>query len=505
MHTKLNQQLRCFLLLPLVCLAIVLPTELWSNKHFGNLDVITTLAQTGLQNLRTLFSGRNITDEILVFVENILRFHSPASLRSGSQSFTPDLSSLAITDIRPLFIFNTTMNVNLTGLTPRSAAELISSSAPFSLPRAELSDYFIALPPSKIRQEQVKASGIHFHRHFQYGDSEDGGNSTDHNNRASVVGFIFADQDGSNNSADYKSVYDTLAKYWVGEIGAPNFLRSTFCSVGPTSSSQGYCVSIKNDSQVTLSLATGQSISIFKRDIGTVDEAELDVEDAALEPTEAKEIQSHEDEDEANYRPIVFESQVIRQIHDKFRNLGQQVATNAEHANESPKDFLKAVDMKVDAKIDALGDSINRAGQRIAQVPGQMADYVNDYIDETIERVADSRWPKEDDDEYDTYSYAFQRLDTIDSGDESDGDPNYRKRELALDFDEGKARKFDRTIVVPLSLVQAAKPSPRSKSYTQVLESMGSRLSPRKEAACVPVTWYNVFHHGIFGTTNFCG
>ncbi|KAF8001001.1 hypothetical protein HF325_004790 [Metschnikowia pulcherrima] len=98
--------------------------------------------------------------------------------------------------------------------------------------------------------------------------------------------------------------------------------------------------------------------------------------------------------------------------------------------------------------------------------------------------------------DYSTMVNSFARLD--------DNEPH---ADDASDTDvfELKHRIFDDDeIVEPFSVLLDE--SPRSKDYRQVVYDAvldDPRLAKREED-CVPVTWYNVFHHSVFGKHKFC-
>ncbi|KAM9894946.1 hypothetical protein OXX79_008390 [Metschnikowia pulcherrima] len=103
--------------------------------------------------------------------------------------------------------------------------------------------------------------------------------------------------------------------------------------------------------------------------------------------------------------------------------------------------------------------------------------------------------------DYSTMVNSFARLDENEphADDASDTDEFEQ-----TDF-ESKHRIFDDDeIVEPFSVL--LNESPRSKDYRQVVyDAMPDdpRLAKREED-CVPVTWYNVFHHSVFGKHKFC-
>ncbi|GEQ67447.1 hypothetical protein JCM33374_g1112 [Metschnikowia sp. JCM 33374] len=78
--------------------------------------------------------------------------------------------------------------------------------------------------------------------------------------------------------------------------------------------------------------------------------------------------------------------------------------------------------------------------------------------------------------------------------------------ETDSDLHQSKHRIFDNDeIVLPLSL-SVQESTARSKDYRQVVYDVfpvKNRLAKRDED-CVPVTWYNVFHHSVFGKHKFC-
>ena len=98
--------------------------------------------------------------------------------------------------------------------------------------------------------------------------------------------------------------------------------------------------------------------------------------------------------------------------------------------------------------------------------------------------------------DYSTMVNSFARLDENEphADDASDTD-EFELKHRIFDNDE---------IVEPFSVLLDE--SPRSKDYRQVVYDAvpdDPRLAKREED-CVPVTWYNVFHHSVFGKHKFC-
>lgn len=440
-------------------------------ESFPMLAKVKDLVQTQLHT----DNPRNVTDEILVFLKTFLGFDPTAKDRLKPGLKLATLAASAV--VKPLFIFSTAKKLDLGKLTQKMAVDLISRSAPFALPAARLADYFIAVAGNSSR-----ADSHHIHRSLSFGKGF-------HDQDMSVVGFIFSDHLandsfvlGTNHAA--AEAYDVLAKYWVDQIGLPNFLLSSFCTISTTDADDGYCISIKEGKEVVLSPATASLLPISKR-AETMDEQDSD------DQVDEDNVNDNDEGDSEEIEPIIFESQVIRQFHRKLFDLAMLINDNYEHANENPLEFVENLDIKIDDSINNMKEGLSEAKDRMMLIPEKVTNVVNNYIDQSIERLADSRFSVDPEEEYGSYGYAFQRLDS-----DSDSDDDYLTKR-----GNEKLRKFEDEIVVPLTFVHATQVYPRPKSYKQMAVQL---LVKREDVDCVPVTWYNVFHHSIFGTAHFC-
>lgn len=108
----------------------------------------------------------------------------------------------------------------------------------------------------------------------------------------------------------------------------------------------------------------------------------------------------------------------------------------------------------------------------------------------------------------------------VDSDDDDDNDGLYSESSYINEhYEWGNLKREleteDGMMNLPLSLVRAYEPevqSPRNALYAQVQQALvlNNMEAPKKysifstEETCEPVTWFNIFHHAIFGKAKFC-
>lgn len=76
---------------------------------------------------------------------------------------------------------------------------------------------------------------------------------------------------------------------------------------------------------------------------------------------------------------------------------------------------------------------------------------------------------------------------------------------------------FERSnnLFIPLRILQDGEGNPRHQKFSQVIfnskpysyltsKNWDKRNEENDNKSCIPITWYNIFHHSIFGDTNFC-
>lgn len=89
-----------------------------------------------------------------------------------------------------------------------------------------------------------------------------------------------------------------------------------------------------------------------------------------------------------------------------------------------------------------------------------------------------------------------------------------KKRSEIFDEDTWDKEDVERGLELPLSLINLKKPGryARTNEYSQIIFDYGTETIPslvkraeeENSEECTPITWYNIFHHSIFGKTKFC-
>lgn len=344
-----------------------------------------------------------------------------------------------------------------------SLPEIIASNLPFTLPAyMNLVNYYLVLPKSYIR-EHTNGNVINLKSPFSQAIAS--AKLVDLPLSSPMIGekpiLIFKFSDSTLESFKklktpivnfkqflrYKttvlsSFFDSLAKNWISDIDYNSLLSSSFCTSSTTSN---YCLKIANNS-----VTVYPEQHLLKRD--------------------------------------EIESQAIRQIHDKLSNYADKFNDVSYEAATEPKQLIETVDERLDEKRYRLYDNIDEKKDRIVDKKDSLVEKTAGVVDMVKNKLGFINNLKSDD--YDT------------------GESSYNVKEDSLMKRDG--------VVIPLSLILGEEPSsPRNPHFSQVLyedsqEEDGflnlnkrfSIFSPDKDCECI--SWYNVFHHSIFGNPRFC-
>lgn len=371
------------------------------------------------------------------------------------------LTNSVLAKVKPLFLYVTSDDLDLHTLNTQTALNLLRTSPPFSTnsifkslqvaPILSLDQYFLDLLfsvtlPSTLRSFLATIDRRFLNR-FQLLERP-------------VAAFVMEVSSKTSEKSEKKSsqILDTFASFWNSASSLPQLLHSTFCTYNPNST-QGYCMLMEGHNKIHLSTLSGLS----KRD-GIEDHAALDV----------------------------FNSQVLRQVQNKLESVAHKVSSSAEYLADDPQAYLDDLDERVDNRIKEVERKVLRKTQKLTAIPGK----IDVAVDNQVRKLAESRLViHEDDDVEDILPwYHLERND----GDEGNDITIYETRDRPLHF----SKREQADITIPLSLLLVGKNTPRHKLFQNVVKQ-STDLSLKKRD-CVPVTWYNVFHHSVFGNYEFC-
>lgn len=452
------------------CFALILPSNIFSRLSKKGLLSAKLSLKDELQGLwPNAFQSQKLQNDLLLYPKQLLTSDTLPVLGLGKSLNLSELLSLADTSaraprkVKPVFVFNTTKEYDFSSMKEDELIKLLSQNAPFSLPDVLLVDYFLGVPqksastkspPLNLTSEYfqgilgVASSQLPVFKELQ----------TD----LPILTLLFKETnpliEKSSTSGlpqTPKEFFDCLAQSFFNNVGLLDFLQSVFCTINPSSAETGYCLTLLNSDNMLIFPATGKKL-------------------AKLEDNE------HEPENEAeDTLLVVFESQVLQQAHDKLANASERLGINGTLFADEPRSLFKEIDLKIDDR----------------------PVIIHDLIDE-IELI-DSRFDDHSDDEDTSYGNAFQRLDSNRFYSEPEYAPE--KRSLRVEEnDKGRSPSAFRKLL-PVSLFKEKHLSslPRLSAYQQVVYNFGM-LNLKRRDDCVPITWYNIFHHSIFGTVNFC-
>lgn len=466
-------------------------------------------------------------DELIILSRNFLTSELYEQLGLSLESIRLKLpvgeSVLFPKDSRNLFLFNTSESL-------KTANGNIRSSPPFQLPSVtNLIDFYLVVPKQLLtdstlddyKQHFVKASisDIPIFKHFS--------------EFKPLMVFMFDSENTSSHSlntvfnlknylllSSYSTFFDNFAANWIKSAGYENLVSSLFCSTNDKQTRDSYCVEIKDATSLHWFPFYGRAKKPKNNIVNKRALTELDVA-PSLNNTLAKALHS------ANESNIKLEAQVLRQIHDKL-NVGaikfNDVTYELAH---DPKPLVERVDERVDSKINRVENKLKSYPHRLSNKKHEALELLDEKEEVLKEKVAEAKHKllKLEG----SYSYKNRPYNEVDDyenngnweEDESGWDEDCIYDEDNTDYenngnwDGGEEEDCEVEYlstsgrVVPLSTLNLKTfESPRTKFYSQVYDG-NKRLEKRKviftnDDDCEEITWYNVFHHSLFGDANFC-
>lgn len=333
--------------------------------------------------------------------------------------------------------------------------------------------------------------------------------------------------------------FDDFAKKWVQNFGVSSLRQSIFCLTNPQEVSYSFCNAVEEDLKrvhtfpaFNFSLLRKRSDHLeeheqeesdeLKKDESEVEKLQNDEnkgdnnekEEDTEENTEAsKEFEEIEGPEQVTNEPSdIIEAQVIKQLHGKLSSKADRFNDVTYDMFYDPKKLIKETDASVDQKVQDRIQRIKQAKEDFVEGIQGTKEAIAERIDEKKKEVAtkifDGLGAEAVADEEEQSEF-MENLEKIQSGkydDKYSYDIYNHKRGLSINKREDSLDMY-----IPLSVIDdhEAKP-PRLKKYSQIYQhlkswNMTSKFSKRLNVEeCVEITWYNIFHHSIFGNPKFC-
>lgn len=194
------------------------------------------------------------------------------------------------------------------------------------------------------------------------------------------------------------------------------------------------------------------------------------------------------------------EAQAIRQIHDKLSAAADRFNDVTYELATEPKQTIEKADERFDQKRYKLADKLDEKKDELENKKDMVKQKVSDTLDQIKDKLGVAKNLQSDDFDLGDNSYKV-------------GDSRILKREYGQNNVSIAPTHPEGGYVFPLSLIRVEEQpieSPRHKEYSQVfIKNHNQPLIKRfsifsADENCERITWYNVFHHSIFGKPKFC-
>lgn len=319
--------------------------------------------------------------------------------------------------------------------------------------------------------------------------------------------------------------FDNFAKKWVQNFGVSSLRQSIFCLTNPNEVSYSFCTAVEEDLERVHSFPAFNFARLKKRS-GEMEEQEEEqfekkhksdekmdhekVEDNTDVTKESEETQ--QSDPVSNESSDVIEAHVIKQLHGKLSSKADRFNDVTYDMFYDPKKLIKETDASVDEKVQDRIRRIKQAKEDFIEGIQETKDAITERIDtkksEVASKIVEGLGGEAEADEEEQSEF-MENLEKIQSGkydDKYSYDIYNHKRDSNIYEREDKLDMY-----IPLSVIDdnEAKP-PRLKEYSQIYQhlkswNMTSKFSKRLNVEeCVEITWYNIFHHSIFGNPKFC-
>ncbi|CCH46617.1 putative secreted protein [Wickerhamomyces ciferrii] len=437
-------------------------------------------------------------------------------LKLSNREFDSSLEILVPEKTRPFFIFNTTDPLNIPIQKTRvEYSNFIDHSTPFDLPEfSEFTDFCLVInAPKKFDikllhddmllvpkymlplykqalDEQIPLLALIFNTGSNAFDAKE------HNLPLLKVKNYIA--------SDFSLFFDIFAREWIGSVGYSQLVHSIFCTVNVQSSSNSYCIKVKEDMN---NLVLFPAYNGLKKDNGV----------------EKRHFISDDSDDEQIKFALytggdkVEESLGLEKRGGAGGSLLQKVKNSAKFQELTlPLSIIKDNDDDATKSTDtysprAKGYSqvLSKLKQHKNKLQPRDAAKVNHHewdaakLDDLSEKLSDRLKVKNERKKVKDNSNTFV-ISQASRHVQRETDKNGKKIKKVF-----KTKNSDEPInedesTITLKQVQDATPkNSDSQEHTDKVPSKAENKESVPE--CLPITWANVFHQSIFGNQKFCG
>lgn len=401
-------------------------------------------------------------------------------------------------DFKNLFLFNTSKPLSIPTADYHNFSKFIDESLPFDMPSyMNLMNHYLVLPKRYIQSKLNLSSNdtnYIFNKASVFSRSILTSPIAEFPVFRSIISenkplmvFMFSDSDSTTyqkiknpimNIKNYlkqekfifSNFFDKFASDWIRNISYDSLISSVFCTTNANNLTDSYCLQIHDKSALFLFPAFYDISHLLKQN-------------------KPKSLSKREE----------VEAQAIRQVHDKLSAAADKFNDVTYELVTQPKQVIERVDERIDQKWYGLGDKIDGKKDSIEDKKDNLKQKMVSTVDLFKDKLGVVKDLQSDDFDLDDNSYRI--------GDSKISKRDHQERQSLFTLQpEGG-------FIFPLSLIRVEEQpleSPRHKEYSQVMINNNQpRLFKRfsifsGDENCEKITWYNVFHHSIFGKPKFC-
>lgn len=363
--------------------------------------------------------------------------------------------------VRPIFVFNSSDIPDAGHEDLETIVSAIAKNPPFTF-GSSLKDLFLTVPKSTLELQSMKSTTRTVLESLLIGVASSilpVWNKSTSPKEPSLV-FVFESGPPHEPTAEDSAslsvkLSDCIARSWITEQGLPNFLLSYFCNFDPNKPSSAYCLDFADPVRV-------------------------------------------------RFMTWSMESNEKRSLSDDEASLGRQDSSRwnnfVDHFLQNPSFFLLKFGDLLNPKLREVTTNIASAGGNVKDIPQD----TRILLELEIPKIAEQESFAEQHDEQNVYFRVHNKRNDI-------GDKNsplkahWVNRTIADNSTLSKVNQME--LFLPLKMLKTKiEPGPRTNAFRQVLyeKEQDQHKKLRREENCVPITWYNVFHYSIFGSSNFC-
>ncbi|ABN68053.2 hypothetical protein PICST_33329 [Scheffersomyces stipitis CBS 6054] len=405
---------------------------------------------------------------------------------------------------KSLFIFNSSDSLKIPKRVHHNFSRFIDSSPPFNLPEVmNFVDYYMVLPRSYLKNISWEDTDSVYYRSllkvrttklpiFRKCISENKPLLVFMFNRVSDKAQAMKEEGLSTvmtvknflkskiSSDSVSSFFDKFASTWVNNVAYDSLLHSVFCSTNTELMEDSYCLKIGETMKTVFLYPAFFDINRLSR------------------------------RNDNEQMEVTADAQAIRQAHDKLSVAADRLDEITYELATDPKKLIKEYDEKVDTKVADLVDRTKLAIERLEEKKEVLKEEVKNKLNKARKlRKASTSQQYDLDNEQDEDNESYDYIDS-----EDNMYSTKKKRSEIFDEDTWDKEDVERGLELPLSLINLKKPGryARTNEYSQIIFDYGTETIPslvkraeeENSEECTPITWYNIFHHSIFGKTKFC-